>query len=80
MNKIRNILNDIKWQKKYDLSKVKLWFIHRGAPNDIKIISGDSILSIEKTFLETNDAMIPHHRIFKITYEYEIIFKRRESK
>ena len=78
MNKIRNILNDIKWQKKYDLSKVKLWFIHRGAPNDIKIISGDSILSIEKTFLETIDAMIPHHRIFKITYENEIIFKRRE--
>ena len=66
--------------KKYDLSKVKLWFIHRGAPNDIKIISGDSILSVEKTFLETNDAMIPHHRIFKITYENEIIFKRRESK
>ena len=78
MNKIRNILNDIKWQKKYDLSKVKLWFIYRGAPNDIKIISGDNILSIEKTFLETIDAMIPHHRIFKITYENEIIFKRKE--
>ncbi len=78
MNKIRDILNEIKWQKRYDLSKVNLWYIHRGAPNDIKIISGGDIISIEKTFLETADSMIPHHRIFKITYENETIFTRRE--
>lgn len=79
MNKIRDILNEIKWQKRYDLTKVQLWYIHRGAPNDTKIISGDDIVSIEKTFIETADAMIPHHRIFKITYKEKTLFDREQD-
>ena len=76
MNLVRDILNEIKWREGYDLSKVEIWYIHRGAPNDTRIIRGDEIKSICKTFIETADAMIPHHRIFKIVYNGKILFTR----
>ena len=80
MNQIRDILNKIKWQDKFQLKKIQIWYIHRGGINDINIISGDQIISIGKTFLETTDAMIPHHRIFKITYNNTILFERVKRK
>ena len=76
MPNLRNLLNELKWRKKFNLDKAEIWYVHRGAPNNTKIISGDEILSIERSFIETTTAMIPHHRIFKILYEGEIIFKR----
>lgn len=79
MNKIREILNEIKWRRRYDLNSVRIFYIHRGAPNDIKEISGDDITSIQKTFLEIDDTMIPHHRIMKIIYEDSILFDRKKD-
>jgi uncharacterized protein (UPF0248 family) len=76
MNKIRDILNEIKWDNIHDFTKIQIWYIHRGAPNDIRIISGSDIISIRKTILETTDSMIPHHRIFKITYGKKTLFDR----
>ena len=75
-NNPRLILNEIKWRKKFDLNKVEIWYVHRGAPNDTKIISGEEIKSIGISFIETTTAMIPYHRIFKIIYNGKIIFKR----
>ena len=74
MTHLRNLLNEIKWTK--DLGKAKLWYVHRGAPNDTKIISGKDIVRIEKSSLDTTTATIPYHRIFKILYDGEIIFER----
>lgn len=76
MNQIRDILNELKWRNKYALQDAEIWYIHRGAPNDTKIITGKEIIAIDKTFIETEDAMIPHHRIFKITYKDQILFDR----
>lgn len=76
MNNPRDILNELKWRKKYDLHKAEIWYIHRGAPNNTKIISGQDIVNIEKSFMQTKTAMIPFHRIFKIVYNGEILFKR----
>lgn len=76
MNKIRDVLNEIKWRKKYDTNEVRIWYVHRGAPNDIKVISGADVTSIQKTFLEIEDTMIPHHRIMKIMYKDIILFNR----
>jgi len=76
MNRVRDILNEIKWRSNYDFNKVEIWYTHRGAPNDTKIITGREIKSIGKTFIETVDAVIPHHRIFKIVYNGEILFIR----
>jgi uncharacterized protein (UPF0248 family) len=71
---IRDILNEIKWTK--NLEKVKIWYIHRGALNNTKIISGIEIISIGRSFLETTTATIPYHRIIKILYDDKTIFDR----
>jgi uncharacterized protein len=76
MNKIRDILNELKWRKKFVFQDTKIYYIHRGAPNNIKMITGSEVVSIKKTFIETVDAMIPHHRIFKIKYQQKILFDR----
>ena len=75
-NRVRDALNELKWRKKFNLDKAEIWYVHRGASKNTKIISGNEILSIERSFIETTTAMIPYHRIFKIIYTGEIIFKR----
>jgi len=72
----RDILNELKWKQDYDLDQAEIWYIHRGAPNDTKIISGKEIIKLEKSFMKTTTAMIPYHRIFKIIYEEKIVFER----
>ena len=74
MPDIREILNEIKWTK--NLEKVKIWYIHRGALNNTKIISGIEIINIGRSFLETTTATIPYHRIIKILYDDKTIFDR----
>jgi len=75
-NRVRDALNELKWRNNFNLDKAEIWYVHRGAPNNTKIMSGNEILSIERSFIETTTAMIPFHRIFKIIYKGEIIFKR----
>ncbi len=71
---VRDILNKIKWTK--DLKKVTIWYIHRGALHNTKTISGDEIVSIGRSFLETSTATIPYHRIIKVIYGDEVLFNR----
>jgi uncharacterized protein (UPF0248 family) len=71
---VRDILNKIKWTK--DLKKVTIWYIHRGALHNTKMISGDEITSIRSSFLETPTATIPYHRIIKVLYGDEVMFNR----
>jgi uncharacterized protein (UPF0248 family) len=79
MNKIRDILNEIKWRHAAEFAEIEVWYIHRGAIENIKKISGKDIISIEKTFLKTTDAMIPHHRISKIFYKGTLVFDRERD-
>ncbi len=74
MPNLREILNEIKWTK--DLEKAEIWYVHRGAPNNTKILYGKDIVTIGKSFIDTSTASIPYHRIFKIVYEEKIVFER----
>jgi uncharacterized protein len=76
MGNIRTLLNEIKWTK--DLQKTELWYVHRGAPHNTKIVSGAEIISVGRWFLETSSATIPYHRIIKILYEGNVVFDRWE--
>ena len=78
MTNPRDILNELKWKQDFDLRLAEIWYIHRGAPNDTKIISGEDIVNLEKSFMQTRSSMIPYHRIFKIVYKNDIIFKRKK--
>ncbi|MGF3554345.1 MAG: DUF504 domain-containing protein [Thermoplasmatota archaeon] len=76
MTNPKEILNKLKWDQKYSLELAEIWYKHRGAPKDTKIIFGKDIIKLEKSFFETREAMIPYHRIFKIIYDNKIIFER----
>lgn len=76
MPSVRAILNELKWTK--DLSKAKIWYRHRGAPNDTMIISGADITDIGRSFFETTTASIPFHRILKICYDDTVVFDRSQ--
>jgi uncharacterized protein (UPF0248 family) len=74
----RDIFNEIKWR--FDLAKCKIYYIHRGAPGDVKIVEGSTIKNIERSFLvlegDFEDVYIPYHRIFRIEFDNEIIFEK----
>jgi uncharacterized protein (UPF0248 family) len=76
MPNTKDILNELKWNKKFNLNKTEIWYIHRGAPNNAKSILGKDIIKFERSFIHTSSAMIPYHRVFKIVYKDKIIFKR----
>ena len=76
MTNPRDILNELKWKEDHDIALSEIWYVHRGAKNDTKIISGKDVVELERSFMQTNTAMIPYHRIFKITYDGKTIFKR----
>ncbi len=72
----RDVLNKLKWTEGLDLNTAEVWYVHRGAPNDTKIISGAEITNLGRGFFDTKEATIPYHRIFKIVYDDEVIFER----
>ena len=76
MTNPRDILNELKWRGDRSLNDAEIWYVHRGAPNDTKIISGEEVLKIGISFMHTTSAMIPYHRIFKIVHKEKIVFKR----
>jgi uncharacterized protein (UPF0248 family) len=76
MTSPRDILNEYKWKENLNLNDVEIWYVHRGAPNNTKIISGKDVLKIGRSFMHTTSAMIPYHRISKIIYNGKIVFKR----
>ena len=78
MASVRAVLNRIKWSG--DLSAVEVWFVHRGAPNDVKMINGIDIGKVGASFLELEGSMIPHHRIFRIVYQGVVVFDRPPKK
>jgi uncharacterized protein (UPF0248 family) len=74
MPNLRRLLNEIKWTK--DLQRIEIWYLHRGAPHDTKMVTGAEIVSLGRSFLETTQATIPYHRIIKVFYDGEILFDR----
>ncbi len=74
----RDIFNEIKWR--YDISKCMIYYTHRGAPGDVKIVGGDTIKSIGRSFLmlegNDEDVYIPYHRITRIELEDIILFEK----
>ena len=76
MTSPKEILNKLKWKQEFNIELAEIWYIHRGAPKDTRIISGKDIVKLEKSFMKTTNAVIPYHRIIKIIYNQDIIFQR----
>lgn len=75
----RDIFNEIKWR--FDLKNCTVYYIHRGAPGNIRTIAGSEIKSIDRAFLVISgyeeDVYIPYHRIVKIEFDGSIVFLKK---
>ena len=72
----REVLNRLKWTKGDSLADAIIWYVHRGAPGDLMKINGSAIKALDKGFFETEEAMIPYHRIVRIDYRGRKLFFR----
>ncbi len=74
----RELLNEIKWR--FDLGRCRIYYVHRGAPGDVKAVEGSAIRNIERGFLvlegDEQDVHIPYHRIIRIEFNNHILFDR----
>ena len=77
----RLILNEIKWR--FDLNRCKVYYIHRGAPGNIKMVEGSKVKNIERAFLVlegvVEDVYIPYHRIVRVEYDTQTVFERMKK-
>ena len=62
----REVLNKLKWGGEDILFEAEIWYVHRGAPNDTRIIKGAEIEEMGRSFFRTGEAEIPYHRIKRI--------------
>jgi hypothetical protein len=69
----RDLLNEIKW-KGFGLEKCKIWYLHRGAPADRKLVEGGEITELGKKFFYIQEKMIPYHRIQEIWWDDFLIW------
>lgn len=74
-------LNKLKWTG--ELAKVEIVFIHRGAENDRKTISGRNIISIKRSHFYYRDGdretFIPNHRVLEIRVKGKVIWRKRKG-
>jgi uncharacterized protein (UPF0248 family) len=74
----KDVLSELKWRVDRDLDRASVHYVHRGAPDDEKVISGSEIIDLETSFFSTAEAMVPYHRIFRVEYENEVLFERKK--
>jgi uncharacterized protein (UPF0248 family) len=74
----RDVLNRLRWTEGESLEEAVIWYVHRGAPGNVKKIDGTCIISLGRGFFETDEATIPYHRILRIDYNGRILFEKDE--
>jgi uncharacterized protein (UPF0248 family) len=74
----REVLNRLRWTEGESLEEAVIWYVHRGAPGNVKKIDGTCIISLGRGFFETDEATIPYHRILRIDYNGRILFEKDE--
>ena len=62
----REILNELMWHPGGGLERAEVTYVHRGAPGDVRTISGREIVELGRSFFSTEDSSIPYHRIILI--------------
>ena len=80
MSTIRDVLNKIKWCSPGGLSDCEIEILHRGAPNDRKVIKGNNIKDIAPRAIvcqeEGDEVVIPYHRVRVIRKGPEVVWEK----
>lgn len=75
-------LNELKW--KGSLDRCEVVFIHRGAKDNRKTISGKRITEVKKSHFyysdDNRETYIPNHRVLEIKLEGTVIWRKRFPK
>lgn len=80
MDTPRDILNELKWRHEKSLEEARVYYVHRGAPEDFRVMHGNEIEDLGRSFIKTKEAHIPYHRVFKIEYEEKVLLEREAEK
>ncbi len=74
------MLNRLKWGGEAELQGAKVTILHRGAPNDKRVIEGSDILELGRGFMRVaspeGEVEIPYHRILQIGARDEILWRK----
>ncbi len=76
---VRKTLNKYRWHPELDFSKVCVYYVDRLDPKGYRILKGSDIVDLGDKFIFTREGMIPYHRVIKIEYNGEIIWRRLHS-
>jgi uncharacterized protein (UPF0248 family) len=73
------VLNRLKWGSK-NLNKARVTILHRGAPNDRRLIAGEDILKLGRGFMRVRspegEVEIPYHRVLRIEVGGRTLWER----
>lgn len=79
----REVLNEMKWRE-HALDEAEIHYVHRGAPNDTRVVRGGAVVDLGRSFFTLRDprrpggeASIPYHRVFRITRGDDEVWRRR---
>ena len=76
----REVLNKLKWGGGDELQSARVTILHRGAPNDKRVIEGSDILELGRGFMRVvspeGEVDIPYHRILQIEARGEILWRK----
>jgi len=75
----REVLNRLRWTDGESLEEALIWYVHRGAPGNVRKIAGESIISLGRGFFDTDEATIPYHRILRIDFRGKTLFVKDKS-
>lgn len=77
----REVLNRLKWGGTNRLQSANVIILHRGAPNDRRVIDGTEIIELGSGFMRVvapeGEVEIPYHRILQIEVGGRVIWKKR---
>jgi len=78
----KDVLNKIKWTGNPELNEIQIRILHRGAPEDRKVVNGSDVLELGHSFFVVDsgehETRIPYHRIQEIVLKNKVIYDRKE--
>lgn len=76
-------MNGLKWHH-HALERVRISYVHRGAPDDERTVSGADVVDLGPSFMELRSddampAMVPYHRVLRIVLDGAMVWERRSN-
>jgi uncharacterized protein (UPF0248 family) len=69
------------YDRRFEFSSVRVYYVDRGAPNDRSWVSGSDIGMLDSYYIEiiseSGTKYVPYHRIRTITYAGEIVWGKQ---